>query len=63
METVTLWINNSHTRNSVTMSFNSVTEPNLLIANNQYMYYDQTFVHCLATTDTYQMLLVIGNNL
>ena len=52
----------SHTRNSVTMSCNSVTEQNLLIANNQCMYYDQTFVHCVATSDTNQMLLVIGNN-
>ena len=56
------YYNNSHTRNSVTMSCNSVTEQNLLIANNQYTYYDQTFVHCIATSDTYQILLVIGNN-
>ena len=54
--------NNSRTRNSVTMSCNSVTEQNLLIANNQCMHYDQTFVHCIATSDTNQMLLVIGNN-
>ena len=26
------------------------------------MYYDQTFVHCVATSDTNQILLVIGNH-
>ena len=31
-----VYYNNSHTRNSVTMSCNSVTEQNMLIANNQY---------------------------
>ena len=57
-----VFYNNSHTRNSVTMSYNSVTEQNLLIAKNQCMYYDQTFVHSIATSDTNQILLVIGNN-
>ena len=40
----------------------SVTDQNLLIANNQCMYYDQTCVHCIATSDTYQILQVIDNN-
>ena len=40
---VLFYYNNNHTRNSVTMSCNSVTEPNLLIANNQCMYHDKTF--------------------
>ena len=44
------------------MSCNSVTKQYLLIANYQCMYYDQTFVHCVATSDTNQILLVIGNN-
>ena len=54
--------NNSQTRNSVTVTCNSVTEQNSLTANNQSIYYDQNCVPCKATSDTYQILAVIGSS-